>query len=1403
MLRATYGWRRFWCPRDGKLLLDEFGYLVDPESSWARWVETSTVPFDGIAQTPCLVLIGEPGIGKSVEIGRECEAAAQRLSGTADRAWRFDLRLCDSAQTLREELFGSQEFGAWATGSYALHLFLDSLDEAQLPPARLLGLLTLQLQKHMSDLPRLLLRIGCRTDQWPEQAGMELAALWGEGGDARVYELAPLRRQDVALAAEKNGANPEAFLGQIEEREVVPFATRPMTLQFLLDRHQHGHILPSSQAELYREGCEQLCGEMNPFRRESGHMGVLSVKQRLAVARRIAAATMFADRPAVAVRPDMGGAADTDVPVSELAGGAERVGDDEFRVDEAAVRETLGTGLFSSRGPGRMGWAHQAYGEFLAALHVVERGMEPGQAVHLLVHPESQTGRAVPPLRGVAAWLASMMPEVRRHMLEAEPDVLLLSDTVAASVEERRELTEALLHFLETERLLHIDVPLQRRYYKLKHRGLANALRPYILDRGKRPQTRAVAITIAGACRQRDLIADLLALALDPLEEYTARVRAVAAVAEMGDKKALGRLKPLAFGDAGPDEDDELREQALAALWPKHLTATEVLSAVTSPNRPFLVGSYSNFLRRELLPDLRPEDLPTAVEWAGQQTRRTLYRAISGLADEIMFLAWDHLESEKVLKTFARAALSALRRDEGIVGDDHRQRFANLLDDQSKRRTLTRAMFDGLCADGDDHVDLYADFLRLLKVDDLPWLICRLREHQPTPPSRLIARLISWLYDRRDPRQLGLVFLAQKRIPVLAEEVGGHFETVWFGSPEMDRYLEQHRKQQEWETRREPPVLDPPPLERVLNRLGQVETGDHAMWWDLLRQASLEPNSTHFAAEWWADPTRLPVWKAADEPVRERIIGAAVVYLRRQGADSDEWFGTDTYPEIELAGYGALALLLQVTSERLLELPDSIWARWAPVVLRAPVHGYDGEMEVHTKLLRITYRHVPARVLDLLERVIEAENGRGDHIWIISRVEAIWDEHIAALAMQKAQEPHFKPSCMAYLLEELLKHGATQALEFARSVVSLSTPMSESDRDRAVTASVLLAKHDGDAAWDVVWPAIQADEEFGKDLVSALATPFDVEHQGFAGKLTDSDLAGLYVWSSQRFQPAEDPRTEGAHAVGKREQIGHWRESLLRDLGGRGTISACRALGRILRDRPELGHVKWLLADCEQLALERSWDPPKPGEVLALAKDRRSRLVRNGDELLDVVGESLRRLEAELQGETPAARDVWDKQQDGSFVPCSEGEFSNRVRRHLKHDIEGRGIVVNREVVIRDGTGGIPGERTDIRVDAVVDLPHRLEHDTVSVIIETKGCWNTGLRTAMQEQLVGRYLKDNDQCQHGLYLVGWFVCPQWRERPTIRYQSIEDAQSDLDAQASRLSDGTVHVRAVVLNAALR
>jgi hypothetical protein len=71
-----YEWERFWMPAGGKLSLGMGGYMLDPRTTHGRALNAG---FQGLSEhaAPCLVLLGEAGMGKSAVIEQECERLAK------------------------------------------------------------------------------------------------------------------------------------------------------------------------------------------------------------------------------------------------------------------------------------------------------------------------------------------------------------------------------------------------------------------------------------------------------------------------------------------------------------------------------------------------------------------------------------------------------------------------------------------------------------------------------------------------------------------------------------------------------------------------------------------------------------------------------------------------------------------------------------------------------------------------------------------------------------------------------------------------------------------------------------------------------------------------------------------------------------------------------------------------------------------------------------------------------------------------------------------------------------------------------------------------------------------------------------------------------------------------------
>lgn len=606
-----YPWRRFWCTREGSIPLSDGGYLADPESQWGRLSNPDVVAFETIATIPCLILLGELGIGKSHALEAERENICM-LEAQGDRVIWLDLHAYDSRECLIADLFQSEAFQSSLQGKNKLHIFLDSLDECLLSIKKLANILINEFRKYSRE--HINLRIACRTAEWPPILEVGLKRLWGNEA-VKAYKLAPLRKRDVALAIEANDRDPEAFLEEIARKEVVPLAIKPVTLKFLINTYLKDGGLSVSQKELYLKGCRLLCAEINPNRIASHQTGKFSVECRLITAARIAAVTIFSNRYAIWTAIDYGNVPDEDVTIHDLSTGTEMAEGNEFPVNTPVIEETLATGLFSTHSINRIEWAHKSYAEFLAAWYVTKHKLTLSQIKSLIVHPGSLDGKLVPQLHETAAWLASMMLEVFQMIMDSDPQVLLRSGVFAVQALDREKWVESLLKFYEEEKLLDDDFDIRRKYKKLLHPRLDAQLRPYISDSAKSMIVRRVAADIAEAAELRILQDDLAAVALDVNELLPIRINAAYAVKRIGDAATKARLKPLAFEQAGDDPEDELKGCGLDAVWPNHISAEELFSFLTPPKRTSLIGAYKMFLSSPIVEHLTVADLPVALKW--------------------------------------------------------------------------------------------------------------------------------------------------------------------------------------------------------------------------------------------------------------------------------------------------------------------------------------------------------------------------------------------------------------------------------------------------------------------------------------------------------------------------------------------------------------------------------------------------------------------------------------------------------------------------------------------------------------------------------------------------------------------------------------------------------------------
>lgn len=681
MNEEYYNWKRLWYPQDADLRLADGGMLDEPGYGGPEPSPTSKLRTLEQLNEPCLILLGEPGLGKSQAL-QDLEGVLPTDLATGVEVLHADLKGLSDVNNVHSKLFSSDTFKYWYSGNHRLFMLIDSLDETLLRLERLDHVLTeafheelgtilllkedydalcvrfpgfkasmqprrgpggqLRLevsrlaprvlqefepalrQELRSRLPaaRLYLRLACRTVDWRDSfqgLEQELKKLWWWAeGLVGVYVLAPLRWSDVVEAARAQTTAPKDFLLEVQRADATPLASKPITLKFLLDSFNRGGRLPSTQHELYEEGCRMLAreeGKENAREQAYRRLNRLSGPQRLAVAARLAAAVTFSGRPLICL-------SDTVPPpaalsLRELSGGREPAGGNEVQVDEQSIKDALATALFTSAGAERMRFAHQTYSEFLAAYYLAkQRGFSLKQKLQLLIHPHDPQGKVVPQFREVATWLASMDSEFRRELLQREPDLLMRADLASLGQEERRVLIEQLFKHQEAVTHWPIIYSASAQARNLVYPGLDALLRHHLRS-GAHRYTRVLVVMLAESAECKSFQEDLLEVALAAGEDHVVRGYAVQALAQLGSSSTIAKLLPLARGQSGEDPDDELKASSLKLLWRQQLIGVdELLECLSPPSHSYSIGQYASlFLKSEVWDSLTPEGLRKTLVW--------------------------------------------------------------------------------------------------------------------------------------------------------------------------------------------------------------------------------------------------------------------------------------------------------------------------------------------------------------------------------------------------------------------------------------------------------------------------------------------------------------------------------------------------------------------------------------------------------------------------------------------------------------------------------------------------------------------------------------------------------------------------------------------------------------------
>ncbi len=1382
-----YPWKRYWCQRTASFRLDGDGFLLSPEGEYEKLLNSEVVSYEEIQNYRCLVFLGEPGIGKSdaitsiIESGKGNEVSHTNI--------HVDLRSCGSEERLIKAVFENELFIEWHRSGKKATLFLDSLDECLLRVDYAASVLADELKKY--NLDGLSFRIACRTLNWPSILEEKLISTFGEK-NVGVFELLPLTRQDVISAVQLNEINESSFISQIIEKEIVPFAIKPITLKLLINQYKRYGTLPEGQLELYARGCELLCNETNPYRNQSQNRDRINSADRLKIASLIAAATIFSNKYAIWTGIDFGDVPEEDVTINELS---------SYGFNEQNLRETLSSGLFTSRGLNRMGWAHQTYAEYLAAWFISESGFSAQQIQSIIFHPHDPEGKLVPQLIEVSAWLASLRPDIFMEIIKTDPDVLLRSDLLSLSEDSKVLLVKELLNHFNEEKIIDRNLDIQDRYHKLNHKGLESQIRPYIVDKTRGLWARKATIQMASVCGIQSCTDDLISIALDNSEIYQIRTRACYALRELCGVEKMERLMPLVRGEAGQDEDDELKGLGLAITWPGYLKTKEVFEYLTIPKRRNLLGAYRMFLSNFSEQLLDDESISYALDWAMQFAEQSnLDHSIKEMVHTIANSAWKLLENKIILHKFAQYILIRLKHY------DQFSYLADLTSDDAKRHQMLIYLL------GDLNDERLYDFcyLRFVLPSDLPWLVDQLLIEPSENKAPKWLDLIVRTYNISNAMHTELIFKAMESNILLKEKFTPWFESVELQSDQAKEQRKHHLDMQQLlsdrQEKRKKNIL--PIDQRIAPRIDRFEMGDIDEWWRLVYELSIDEDTAR-SHDYEPNLEAYPGWKKIDEITKTRIIRAAKKYIMEQSSLKETWFGTNTIYRPAAAGYKAIRLIYFKEPSFFKSLSKERWENWASVLLAQWTSSEDDEDKIQQELLGMAYSHVREQmILDLLF-LIDIENENNSSVFIIRTMECCWDVYLVNAIIEKLRDKKIQDRAFKEIIYALAEHDdSTVTISFIHTFIKPEVFLKDEFRQKAIYAASALCLF-SDQGWEYNVSIAEQSVQFSTFMKEVfLECSDDWESKKRINLLPEHTLASLYIVLLRLFPFSEDPNHDNeelAHWVGSREHVADLRDAILRLLTAKGNSEACLQMTRIIKEFPEVKWLKWTLLEAQANARRLLWTPVPINELMALAENSNRRLVQNGEQLMVVLMNSLDKIQKRLLGITPEVRWLWNDIGNKKFRPCTENEFSDYIKQKLEDELVGKGVIVNREVEIRRGFGDTKGERTDIHVNAIVANKKDSEIEIVTVIIEVKANWNRDILSSMEQQLAYRYMKD-EKCEFGIYLVGWFEGEHWdtqdsRKRAAQRL-NLDELSESLNQQEQILIDLSYHIRSMVMNAAL-
>ncbi len=692
-----------------------------------------------LASSRYIVILGEAGTGKTVELKRRA------IAGISRGLPLFFMDIGALSEGGPEQALWSSEtarLSEWRDGSDAAYFLLDSVDEANLRQESL-GRALRRLDAYVNDLARVNLVVSCRVSDWnraDQQAIAEhIARAHGEVGELRIVQLAPLDEDRIRRLALSLGVQDvDQFLLAVDEASARPYVARPLDVQWIVEHWNRSKTI-GTLTDLVASSLTHRVEERRP---KSLPPSTLSSDQALRGVQRLAGVAVLSGRWSIRV-PD-------EAIVESFASDAIDPRSVLSEWSPGDIREILTRALFDECTYGRVRLHHRTIQEYLAARWLqgkIARGLSRRDLERLMFRVRGAHAFVPPHFVPVAAWLAGWDEEVREKLISLMPEALLQHGDPAAldlTVRERA-LSAYLSRYRDRERLYdQFDSASLRRFAPLLGDVVAQHLR-----RSELPEdARTFLLDIANRGRLNACAGAAVESACDTRAGSRLRCHALRAVAALLEKGKQRRFV-VDLMSATSDWDQDVAGAFAGSFFPDAITPGElgVILRTTVVGSPAEITAIKGFAWSEL-PSRCPIHLQAPVleqlVVTAEVTRRDrgwLLHAVQEMAR----VAIETMSSESEPGSALCKAISMIRTEaeEPFDGTAHRMGLKNAIASRPRvRRWLFWTQVDEFVRRAGrwptNPFEMYAyDPLSTLGPADAEWLARDAQEHEDERARRL------------------------------------------------------------------------------------------------------------------------------------------------------------------------------------------------------------------------------------------------------------------------------------------------------------------------------------------------------------------------------------------------------------------------------------------------------------------------------------------------------------------------------------------------------------------------------------------------------------------------------------------------------------------------------------------